>query len=145
MQNVNSRKGRPWVYFRILPLHKGLNFIRDLLILQIYLLALPPYPEHSSGEGNGLRVHGLRPKGKSADSSITVILPLLGSRPAQGHSLMATWRLLLRVVIFPFFNPLFSSSILVPWMLLIFVYLLTPLIALLFPRLLSFLTLWYWH
>lgn len=36
---------------------------------------------------------------------------------------------------------LFPSSILVGWLLLIFVDLLTPLIALLFPRLLSFLTL----
>ena len=44
-------------------------------------------------------------------------------------------------VIFPFLLHLFLNSILAAWMLLIFVDLLTPLIALLFLRLLSFLTL----
>lgn len=143
-QGVDSSGHRLGAHSRILPPHKGLNRIKELPILPIYLLALPPeWSVWSTVRWRApkLGLCGLRPKCSSAHPSITLLSPLLGSRPAQGHSLKATWGLVFLAVIFPFFCYLISSSISVPWILLIFVDLLTPLIALLFPCLLSFLTL----
>lgn len=137
-QGIDSSGHRLGGHSRILPPHKGLNHIKELPILQIYLLALPP--ELSvwntvQWQAPKLELCGLRPKCSSPHSSTTLLSPLLGSRAIHSRGLV------LLAVNFPFFCYLISSSISIPWILLIFVDLLTPLIALLFPRLLSFLTL----
>lgn len=93
-QGADSSGHRLGSHIRILPPHKGLNRIKELPILQIYLLALTPeLPVWSTVPWRApkLGLCGLRPKCSSAHSSITLLSPLLGSRPAQGHSLRATW------------------------------------------------------